>query len=143
MIRPGSDRDAGIGMMAMNGSHENRPGNNVHFTVPDDIAGEERTVNRETNGTKNLNMYLVTPSATSALINNHYCVPDYDMKNNSSLPSSPRSQITKNPISTGIIRVLYVDDEPALLEITKQFLENTGEFRVDTVSCVPDARKEL
>ena len=57
--------------------------------MPDDIAGEERTVNQETNGVKNLNMYLITPSTTSALINNLSCAPDYDMKNNSSLPSTP------------------------------------------------------
>jgi PAS domain S-box-containing protein len=143
MIRPGSDRGAGNGMMAMTGSHKNRPGNNVHFTAPDDIAGKERTVNQETNGGKNLNLYLTTPSTKGTLINNRHCVPDYDTKNNFSLSSTPRSQITKNPASPGIIRVLYVDDEPVLLEITKQFLENTGEFRVDTVSCVPDARKEL
>ncbi len=33
------------------------------------------------------------------------------------------------------LRVLYVDDEPALLEIGKLFLENTGEeFVVDTLT---------
>lgn len=32
-----------------------------------------------------------------------------------------------------MISVLYVDDEPALLEIAKLFLERSGEFRVDTL----------
>jgi len=31
------------------------------------------------------------------------------------------------------IRVLYVDDEPVLLEIGEVFLENGGAFTVDTV----------
>ena len=39
----------------------------------------------------------------------------------------------------GGIRVLYVDDEPALLEITRIFLEKTGEFRVDTSISAKDA----
>src|SRR5271169_4276915 len=30
------------------------------------------------------------------------------------------------------IRILYVDDEPALLDISKIFLEQSGEFSVDT-----------
>lgn len=33
-----------------------------------------------------------------------------------------------------MIRVLYVDDEPSLLEISKFFLERTGEFEVDTLN---------
>jgi PAS domain S-box-containing protein len=32
-----------------------------------------------------------------------------------------------------VIHVLYVDDEPALLELTKMFLERSGDFSVDTV----------
>jgi len=35
--------------------------------------------------------------------------------------------------------VLYVDDEPMLLELAKIFLENTGEFKVDTVTSAPAA----
>ncbi len=88
-------------------------------------------------------MRLITPSRTSTIINNHSCVPKYDIKNNSPLPFSTPSQTTKNPVSAGIISVLYVDDEPALLDITRQFLENTGEFRVDTATCVRDAMKAL
>jgi PAS domain S-box-containing protein len=38
------------------------------------------------------------------------------------------------------IRVLYVDDEPSLLEIAKMFLENDGEFCVETAD---SARKAL
>ncbi len=30
--------------------------------------------------------------------------------------------------------ILYVDDEPMLLELAKLFLEQTGDFRVDTVT---------
>lgn len=37
------------------------------------------------------------------------------------------------------IRVLYVDDEPSLLEITKLFLEKSGEFAVDILTSATDA----
>ncbi len=37
------------------------------------------------------------------------------------------------------IRVLYVDDEEALLEMGKLFLEQNGEFSVDTVLSAPEA----
>jgi len=37
------------------------------------------------------------------------------------------------------ITVLYVDDEPALLEIARLFLEQTGNFRVSTVTSAQDA----
>ncbi len=40
---------------------------------------------------------------------------------------------------TGIIRVLYVDDEPDLLEIGKLFLEQSGGFRVTTSSSAREA----
>ena len=33
-----------------------------------------------------------------------------------------------------VLRVLYVDDEPGLLEIGKLFLEKVGAFSVDTLS---------
>jgi CheY-like chemotaxis protein len=36
-------------------------------------------------------------------------------------------------------RVLYVDDEPALLEICKLFLERSGEFKVTTLLNAPEA----
>ena len=36
-----------------------------------------------------------------------------------------------------MIHVLYVDDEPALLELTKLFLEQSGEFSVDTIVSAP------
>lgn len=39
-----------------------------------------------------------------------------------------------------MISVLYVDDDPALLEISKLFLEETGEFRVETAE---SARRAL
>ena len=41
------------------------------------------------------------------------------------------------------IRVLYVDDEPALLDIGKLFLERSGDFSVTTVTSVPDAIRLL
>ena len=41
------------------------------------------------------------------------------------------------------IRVLYVDDEPALLEIGKLFLEKSGAFAVDTLESAIDALKRL
>ncbi|MDD1703273.1 MAG: response regulator [Methanoregula sp.] len=36
-------------------------------------------------------------------------------------------------------RILYVDDEPDLLEISKTFLERNGEFIVDTITSAPAA----
>jgi PAS domain S-box-containing protein len=38
-----------------------------------------------------------------------------------------------------VYRVLYVDDEPGLLEIGKIFLEQGGQFTVDTVDSAPEA----
>ena len=38
-----------------------------------------------------------------------------------------------------IIRVLYVDDEPALLELGKIFLEESGQFSVDVITSAPAA----
>jgi CheY-like chemotaxis protein len=38
-----------------------------------------------------------------------------------------------------MISVLYVDDEPALLEIGKLFLERNDDFRVDTVTSAAGA----
>jgi CheY-like chemotaxis protein len=42
-----------------------------------------------------------------------------------------------------MITVLYVDDEPSLLEIGKLFLEKIGNFSVDTCSSAPEALKLL
>jgi len=39
------------------------------------------------------------------------------------------------------ISVLYVDDEPALLEIARTYLEMTGEFRVDTFQSATEVLK--
>jgi PAS domain S-box-containing protein len=41
------------------------------------------------------------------------------------------------------IRVLHVDDEPALLKVAKQCLELQGPFRVDSASSVEEARAKL
>ncbi len=38
-----------------------------------------------------------------------------------------------------MISALYVDDEPALLELGKIFLERAGDIRVDTVASAPEA----
>ena len=43
----------------------------------------------------------------------------------------------------GKIRVLYVDDEPGLLEIGKLFLEAGGEFEVDTLTSAKAALEQL
>ncbi len=40
---------------------------------------------------------------------------------------------------TGVLRVLYVDDEPGLLEIGKMFLEHTGDFSVKTIDSANSA----
>jgi PAS domain S-box-containing protein len=42
-----------------------------------------------------------------------------------------------------VISVLYVDDEPPLLDIAKLFLEKTGNFRVDTAKSAPEALEKL
>ena len=42
-----------------------------------------------------------------------------------------------------LIRVLHVDDEPALLRVTKQCLELEGMFQVDSVSSVEEALAKL
>lgn len=44
---------------------------------------------------------------------------------------------------TDAIRILYVDDEPSLLEIGKLFLEFEGTFVVDTLTSVSDALTRL
>jgi PAS domain S-box-containing protein len=44
---------------------------------------------------------------------------------------------------TAAIRVLYVDDEPNLLDIGKQFLENSGEFTVTTAVSAPEGIRLL
>ena len=41
------------------------------------------------------------------------------------------------------LRVLYVDDEPGLLEIGKLFLEKEGEFAVDTLTSAREALEQL
>ena len=41
------------------------------------------------------------------------------------------------------ISLLYVDDEPLLLELGKLFLEKSGQFRVDTVTSAPEALEIL
>ena len=42
-----------------------------------------------------------------------------------------------------MISVMYVDDEPALLEIGKLFLEKSRQFHVDTVTSAPEALQIL
>jgi len=42
-----------------------------------------------------------------------------------------------------VTKILYVDDEPTLLELGKLFLERTGQCSVDTVCSAPQALKKL
>ena len=42
-----------------------------------------------------------------------------------------------------MISILYVDDEPGLLELCRIFLEQTGEFRVDTVDSAEEALVQI
>lgn len=42
-----------------------------------------------------------------------------------------------------MISILYVDDEPGLLDLCRIFLEQTGEFRVDTAESAKEALAEL
>jgi len=48
-----------------------------------------------------------------------------------------------DPVPSPPARVLYVDDEPDLLDLARLFLENTGEFSVDVVPSVSDATTAL
>ncbi|MCX6689211.1 MAG: PAS domain S-box protein [Methanoregula sp.] len=42
-----------------------------------------------------------------------------------------------------MISILYVDDETALLDIAKQFIERMGQFRVDTATSAPEAIEKI
>ena len=42
-----------------------------------------------------------------------------------------------------IIRVLHVDDDPSMLEISKQILMDMGNFEIDSACCVDEAFKKL
>ena len=42
-----------------------------------------------------------------------------------------------------VIRVLHVDDDPNILEISKLLLMDTGNFEIDNASCVDEAFKKL
>jgi CheY-like chemotaxis protein len=43
----------------------------------------------------------------------------------------------------GMFKVMYVDDEPALLDLGKIFLEQSGYLQVDTVPSVEHALEKL
>ncbi|MEI7434736.1 MAG: PAS domain S-box protein [Methanomicrobiales archaeon] len=43
----------------------------------------------------------------------------------------------------GALRILYVDDEPGLLQIGKLFLEQSGDFSVETIDSAPNALELL
>jgi DNA-binding NtrC family response regulator len=45
--------------------------------------------------------------------------------------------------NTTIKRILHVDDDPCILEVTKNILELEGNFEVDNVSSVDEALKKL
>ncbi|MDD5143616.1 PAS domain S-box protein [Methanoregula sp.] len=53
------------------------------------------------------------------------------------------AQRTLVPDSRNSISLLYVDDDPTLLEICKLFLEHSGRFHVDTLSFAPEALERL
>lgn len=44
---------------------------------------------------------------------------------------------------TGVIRVLHVDDEPSLLEVSKDILMTMGNFEIDCTCCVDEAFTKL
>lgn len=46
-------------------------------------------------------------------------------------------------MTTDLLRVLYVDDEPTLLKICKIFLEKTGNISVDTLTSPLDALEQI
>jgi CheY-like chemotaxis protein len=41
------------------------------------------------------------------------------------------------------IRVLYIDDEPDLLDLAQMFLESQGEFTIDTITSAREALERL
>ena len=47
------------------------------------------------------------------------------------------------PMNEPLLRVLYVDDEPGLLEIGKIYLESSAQFRVDTITSAREALSAL
>ena len=70
-------------------------------------------------------------------------VPPCETGNGVVHPSSTPLHTSGDASAPRPVRVLYVDDEPALLELARLFLENTGEFSVGTVLSVPDAVNAL
>ena len=42
-----------------------------------------------------------------------------------------------------MLKVMYVDDEAAVLDLGKIFLEQSGHLQVDTISSVEDAIEKL
>jgi PAS domain S-box-containing protein len=60
-----------------------------------------------------------------------------------SQPDRIRSGVYHGMPAPGRIRVLYVDDEPDLLDLARIFLEFDGEFSVDTAVSAPEARTIL
>ncbi len=46
-------------------------------------------------------------------------------------------------IASQKIAILYVDDEPPLLDVTKLYLERTGQFTVDTAESASIALQKL
>ncbi|PKL60729.1 MAG: hypothetical protein CVV33_01155 [Methanomicrobiales archaeon HGW-Methanomicrobiales-4] len=51
--------------------------------------------------------------------------------------------MTRSQRRTGHIRVLHLDDEPIILDITRMYLERTGKIQVDTVSEAKEALRLL
>jgi len=62
--------------------------------------------------------------------------------------SNPGCKVKELPafaVSCGkaVIRVLHVDDDVSMLDISKAMLMDVGAFEVDNACCVDDAFKEL
>ena len=69
--------------------------------------------------------------------------PVHAGKNDAMHTSCTPLHTSADPTPSRPVRVLCVDDEPTLLDLTRFFLENTGEFSVVTVSSVPEAVNAL
>jgi len=54
-------------------------------------------------------------------------------------PTNRVGSVSTGDILPGNLRVLYVDDEPDLLEIGRTFLETGGGFTVDTLDSAKEA----
>ncbi|HTY75755.1 MAG TPA: PAS domain S-box protein [Candidatus Nanoarchaeia archaeon] len=62
---------------------------------------------------------------------------------NETSPATVRIEHLIPPIKVEAIKVLHVDDDPSVLEITKLVLQDMGNFEIDSACCVDEALQKL